>query len=268
MLNDSNDTPRSGDQVVRSLVRGLDVLVCVNEHTPVGISQIVRHTALPKATVIRLLSTLRQAGYIAQQAGTGLYEPLPAVRRLSSAWQPDDTFLTEAAHLLDAFGQRVSWPAELMMAESAAMTIRASNRNTSPIGLRMFEQTRFPVLRSAGGLAWLAALPLTEREKTVIELSENETGPGSAHERAAAAFAAIEQTQRQGYSVHAYRAPVPGLRAIGMALPMAAPRRSPGALVLLTLESVVSMEQLTRELIGELRQCAQELARLHTRDNP
>lgn len=256
MAIDSVHRPKPAGEV-RSLKRGLEILTWVNRLTPASVTRIVQATALPKATVIRLLATLRQAGYISQNASTGHYEPLPAVRQLASAMQVDDSFAVLAARLLNAFGQRVSWPAELLMAESDAMAILASNRANSPIRLRLFEQQRFPMLRSAGGIAYLSALTPSQREQIVLRLAERENTPLDAKRWAAKAFNNITTAQQKGYSLHEYSDPVNGMCAVGV--PVIAANGAVGSLVLLTLQNVVKADVLEQDLLPALRVAAQQL---------
>ncbi len=259
--SDPKDQSRTGE--VRSLLRGLDVLGAVNDFAPASVSQVVQATDLPKATVIRLLTTLRQGGYIRQDPASSAYLPLPAVRRLAGALRLSASFADLADDLLNEFGRQISWPCELLLAESDAMAIVASNRQTSPIQLRLFEQRRFQMLDSAGGIAFLAGQPPGQRQAIVMRLSAVPDGDSTASRvRAAEAFQAVTETQRRGYSVHNYRAPVSGMRAVGV--PVRAGEASIGALVLLTLAGVVDFPQLDRHLLPGLLDTAARLGRLYT----
>ncbi|MGH1359299.1 MAG: IclR family transcriptional regulator [Burkholderiaceae bacterium] len=254
--------PASATGEVRSLLRGLNVLGAVNDFAPASVSQIVLATDLPKATVIRLLATLRQGGYIRQDPTSTRYLPLPAVRRLAGAMRQSGSFAEQAGEVLNEFGQQISWPSELLIAESDAMAILASNRETSPIRLRLFEQRRFPMLDSAGGIAFLSGVAPSARQEIVIRLS---AAPGDGRQasntRAARAFKDITDAQKRGYSVHEYRAPVSGMRAVGVAIK--ASNKSVGALVLLTLANVVTTTQLEHELLPALQATAQKLGGLY-----
>jgi len=258
-----NLSTQSNSGEVRSLVRGLNLLAQVNKLAPASVSDLVRACGLPKATTIRLLSTLREAGYVRQDPATGHYEPLPAVLRLAAALKAEDSFVDIARRQLNEFGQQVNWPSELMMAESDAMVILASNRETSPIQLRLFEQRRFPVLRSAGGMAWLSAVADRERETAIERLCSLDTTPtpdtGSTQDLVAQTRERIARTRRAGYSRQLYETPVAGMQSIGV--PVVAAHKSVGALVLLTLQSVVSVEQVEQQLLPALQEAALALGK-------
>lgn len=258
-----NLSTQSSSGEVRSLVRGLNLLVQINKLAPAAVSDLVRACGLPKATTIRLLYTLREAGYVRQDPTTGHYEPLPTVLRLAAALKAEDGFVDIARRQLNEFGQQVNWPSELMMAESDAMVILASNRETSPIQLRLFEQRRFPVLRSAGGLAWLSAVSDREREAAIERLCAFETTPAQNAESTQALVdqtrERVARTRRAGYSKQLYETPVAGMQAIGV--PVVAAHNSVGALVLLTMQSVVSTDQLEQQLLPALHETAAALGK-------
>ncbi|EKF20874.1 helix-turn-helix domain-containing protein [Nitratireductor pacificus] len=239
---------------VRSLLRGLEILIAVNENPPATITRLVTLTGLPKATVIRLLATLKSAGYLQQNSDTGAYEPLPQVRRLASAMMIENPFLTEARQRLNAFGLQVGWPSDLLMAEPDAMVTAASNRDTAPIHLRRFEQRRFPILDSAAGLAFLAALPQEERLEIVNRHCAMMDEGGDVRQTVDATLRAVAEVGRHGFSMHDYNAPMAGTRAVGVAV--VSQDRPVGALVLIILKGAVTDGQLHQQYLPALQDCA------------
>lgn len=248
---------------VRALVRGLDLLAAVNENQPVSVTRLVTLSGLPKATVIRLLATLKMAGYIRQQPESGAYEVLPQVRRLASATLAENPFLNDAREQLNAFGLQVNWPTELLMAEADAMAVVASNRSTAPIHLRRFEQRRFPMLQSAAGLAFLAALEQTECRRVVSRhLEMRRQRGGSAPLALESVMDEVAGVRLRGFSLYSYNAPMSGIQALAVAVK---PKERPiGALVMIVLQAVVSEEQVQRQYLPALRQCAQRLGQAYS----
>lgn len=253
MKSDEESAP-SG---IRSLLRGLEVLTAVNENPPATISRLVTLTDLPKATVIRLLATLRSAGYLRQNSDTGAYEPLPKVRRLASAMMIENPFLNEARQRLNLFGQQISWPSDLLIAEPDAMVVVASNRDTAPIHLRRFEQRRFPILDSAAGLAFLAVLPQSERLKIVNRHCDMQSGGNNTGALVDRTLAAIATVEAQGYSSHDYNAPMAGTKAVGVAV--MSDKQPVGALVQIILKNAITDDQLHQQYLPALHECAANL---------
>ncbi len=242
---------------VRSLLRGLEILIAVNENPPATITRLVALTGLPKATVIRLLATLKSAGYVRQNSDSGAYEALPQVRRLASAMIVENPFLTEARQRLNAFGLQVGWPSDLLMAEPDAMVTVASNRDAAPIHLRRFEQRRFPILDSAAGLAYLSALPESDRISIVERHCATVAEKDGIQKRVDQTLREVAQVGEQGFSIHDYNAPMEGTRAVGVAV--LSRERPVGALVLIILKGAVTQGQLHEQYLPALRDCARGL---------
>jgi IclR family mhp operon transcriptional activator len=239
------------------LERGLSVLVAINERSPASLSHLVEATGLPKATVIRILHTLRSQGYVELAEPRG-YRPLPRVRQLSRALDHEDAGLQSVRRILSDFAQVVKWPAEFLVREGAVMVIEVSNRNIAPIGLRRFEDRRFPLLTSASGVALLAwSEPRTRQEiiRSVVTQMKV-TNPShlvkAAHDQIAAAL-------KRGYAVHDYDAPIQGTRAI--AVPVFRSDLPIAALALIFLREAVASTQLQASLVPRLWDTAREIGR-------
>jgi DNA-binding IclR family transcriptional regulator len=77
--------PDSGADPVRSVTRALAMLALFNEEHPArSLRELVDHAGLPKTTVLRLVQTLEQAGYLYTRPD-GRYCPGPALIPLSRA---------------------------------------------------------------------------------------------------------------------------------------------------------------------------------------
>lgn len=253
---EAEDSAQTGN--VRALLRGLDLLVAINRHQPVSVTRLVALSDLPKATVIRLLATLKSAGYIRQLAQSSAYEVLPQVRNLSSALLGENHFFNDVRERLNTFGVEMNWPSELLMAEADAMVVTATNRDTSPIHLRRFEQRRFPFLQSAAGLVFLAALGQEECKKVVARQLEirrqREAEPLPDRQSIMRDVAAA---RLHGFARYAYHTPMNGLQAV--AVVVISNQRPIGALVMIMLKSMVSDELLQRQYLPALRRCAAQV---------
>lgn len=249
---------------VQSLVRGLNVLVAVNEHTPATVTQVVASTGLPKATVIRLLQTLKGEGYIDMDRTEGGYKPLPKVRLLASPMLTDNSFGLTARHYLNDFSQLTKWPTDLLMPEGAAMVVQASNRDTAPIYIKRFEQARFGLLTSASGIAYLSAESVNKRQEMINTISTSQKSGSEATTIAAQTYKDIEDTVQRGYAIADYHAPIEGTRAI--AIPLIVKEKPVGALAMLFIKDAVTEQQLNDFLLPHIRTAAQELSALYTRN--
>lgn len=249
---------------VQSLARGLKILVAVNEHTPATVTQIVSSTGLPKATVIRLLKTLKNEGYIDLDPQAGGYKSLPKVRLLASPMIMDNSFAVSTRQFLNDFSQLVKWPTDLLMPEGSAMVVQASNRDTAPIHIKRFEQGRFSLLQSASGVAYLSALDRQKCREIVSTITALQPNEEEANLLAKNAYTEIESCQQLGFAIADYHAPIEGTRAI--AIPLMLNGEPFGALAMLIIRDAVSEEQLTTFLLPQLREAASHVAKLYNQD--
>jgi DNA-binding IclR family transcriptional regulator len=156
----------------RSLERGIAVLECFRP----GISalshgDIGQRTGLPKPTLTRLLKTLTSHGYL-------LYDPQPRTYRiglplLSLSW----TFTLGSA-LHDAMApviQRVAHDTQTIIGFGAAhktdiVYLAACNGDPQRPDRRVGVGMRAPLLSTSVGHAYLAALPVRERNAALLML--------------------------------------------------------------------------------------------------
>lgn len=245
---------------VQSLVRGLNVLIAVNEKTPASVSHIVMATGIAKGTVIRLLKTLKNEGYIDFDKLSGGYKVLPKVRLLASPMLSDNNFSVSVQHYLNDFSQIVKWPTDVLMLEGAAMVIQASSRSTAPITLKRFDQVRFELFSSASGIAYLSGMEDVELNAFIhsinaLDDSENKAANFEIVQKR------IQQSKQQGYALADYHAPIEGTRAI--AIPLISQGKVFGALAMLHIREVVTDEVLVNLLLPNMKKAATEISKYY-----
>lgn len=243
-------------QTVQALERGLSLLAAINESAPASLSILVDATGLPKATVVRLLHTLREAGYVEHAENAG-YRLLPRVRSLFSSIDRENAPTQTIRRLLNDFASVVKWPAEFMIREGATMLIEVSNRDSAPIALRRFEHLRFPILHSASGRALLAWSKPRQREEIIRSALLQE----KASERGDVARMVrrnISETLARGYSVQDYNTPIEGTRAISV--PVYSGDAAVAALVLIFLRDALPQSQVDHALVPKLREVSAKIS--------
>lgn len=258
-LDPDGDLPLAETEAapVRALSRGLQVLIALNELAPATVTRVTHVTGLPKATVIRLIQTLKAEGYVAD--GEAGYEPTPKVRLLAGALADQSLMLQVSRPILAALADIVKWPCDLMVRDGLSMLIEATNRDTAPIGLKRFEQRRFSLLRSAAGVMWLVHLGAAERDRLIraaLPLQGGEETPDSVAAR-------LGQARARGYGLARYAAPIDGTTAISV--PALLNGRPIACLSLIFLEGAVSEAQIDTTLLPELKRAAQDVAQAHAR---
>jgi len=186
---------------VNALMRGLLVLEAVNAYGPAGLSQIRHHTGIPKATVLRLLESLRQAGYLTFDPEARTYQVGLRALALSNNVSYEDNLLTVARPVMARLRERLGWASDLAVFQHDKMVILDTNRQPGALSSNRSIGSRVPMLASATGRAYLAAVPEAESRR-ILDLLRDSTDPFEKLARDPAAAARIlEETRRRGYAL-------------------------------------------------------------------
>lgn len=192
-------------KTIRALDRGLEVLGHLQKARTASLHDLHLATALPKATLTRILATLEGRGLIWQRLADGAFMAshtyLPRAPQLH-----DEGFLVEAAApILERLCRKVNWPSILAVPRLTHMEVIETNRPQSyfshlalgPIGFRV------NMLRSATGRAYLAFCGEDERRAILQRLMASDD-PGNYIARTPAAVdKVLEETRRAGYGIRA-----------------------------------------------------------------
>jgi len=140
------------------------------------------------------------------------------------------------------------------------MWYEASNRQTAPIRLPQFGLDRAPILGSAVGLAWLAALPEHDCAVLVDELLRDVQD----HEQPRPGIESFDQVQQilhttraRGYSRVDHPALLRDLQTVAIAVHENS--RPIGSIALIYLADIVNETQLQEVMIPKLRACVRQV---------
>jgi IclR family mhp operon transcriptional activator len=244
---------------VRSLVRGLDLLAALNERNPATVTELTDASGLPKATVIRLLKTLRAEGYVVREPGGEGYRLTPYVRRLSRALHRENALFHAARPVLYELVQRALWPLQLLIAEGESMLIEVNTRQVAPIAVRGLDTTRFPILGSASGLVLLAWLPAEERADLLARIAATGDPQAALARDDATVERQIAEIRARGYGVRVWTAVTSRIRIV--AVPVLAGERAVATLCLECLDEAIGPDDLERRFLPLLREGAAAIAR-------
>ncbi|HEY6869225.1 MAG TPA: helix-turn-helix domain-containing protein [Novosphingobium sp.] len=185
---------------VRALERGLDVLLAVRSGRGVTLNALHLQLGLSKATLLRLLKTLRSRGLVWRRLADGVWLPS---QREGVAFQSDAARLLAevAAPLLVELSERAVWPSVLAIPRYDHMEIVETNSPVSrfdfaalgPIGAKL------SYLHPATGRAYLSACGAEARAALIARLGPRE-GRDDNGAGAALLESIITETRRRGYS--------------------------------------------------------------------
>lgn len=159
---------------VAALARGLEILRCFSAREPnLSNSELASYTGLPKSTVSRLTKTLVELGYLRHDAKNRRYFVGPSVLALGYS-ALSNLRITEVARphmqaLADATGALIS----LATRDRLSMLYLEACSSDTLMTLKMGRGVRMPLTTTSIGRAFLATLPVQERDHLVCALQQD-----------------------------------------------------------------------------------------------
>jgi len=248
-------------ETVQSALRALRVIEALNLHKVTSLEALHARTQLPKATLVRLLETLIEAGYVFRVSRREGYSLTEHVLKLSSGVRTRDVVVDIARPLLEAFTREHKWQVSLATSERDCMLVRFTTRHISPFAREeVYLNRRVPMLRSAIGRAYLGFCAPDERETIVKLVEDAEPGEielaGGRDQIAAVA----RRVRRDGYATIVWGPDDPSR---SFAVPILEPGvvdRPLGALVMFYYRSTMTEAEAVGKYLGLIRGLADEIA--------
>lgn len=171
-LPNSAETTRPGAaDAIRAVVRALRLLRLMNERPVWTLHELHKASTLPKATLSRLLATLRLEGYVAAEATPGLYRLAGKVRELDGGYTEGSRLVDAGRPILLQVTREIKWPLALATLDVDAMVVRFSSMPYSPLAVHTTTLGhRLGLVESALGRAFLAFCSDTERQALLDNL--------------------------------------------------------------------------------------------------
>jgi IclR family transcriptional regulator, mhp operon transcriptional activator len=156
---------------VEALRRGLTVLHAIEQSSAATLTELHHQTGLPKATLMRILKTLEESGWISRRALERRYVPAaaPGETDALSTWRAKLSAL--AAPIRTALERRIPWPTDLAIRDGTTMLILDAHRpiNGLAVNYRVLG-FRPAMMVSSLGRCYLAFCPAEERRALLSEL--------------------------------------------------------------------------------------------------
>ena len=188
------------DGHVHTVAKALQILEALNQSRVTTLAALHEITQLPKSSLVRLLDTLIDAGYVVRISRRDGYALTEAVLRLSSGVRHRDMVVDAARPLMEAFTRQYKWQVSLATAESDAMVVRFTTRHLSPFSREQnFLNRRVHMIQSALGRAFFAYCSAEERGfiLSVLRASGDEL---AIREEPAHLDAIVERVRSHGYA--------------------------------------------------------------------
>jgi len=191
----------SGVKTIEALRRGLEVVRVLKSSSAASLSELHRHTRLPKATLLRILKTLVEEGwverheveqryYLRSEAGDG-YAPDDWRAQLSTLSAPYRTTLQK----------QIPWPIEIAVRDGTSMLLLDPRRpinglsaNYRALGIRPL------MLISSLGRCYLAFCDKEERQEILEKLARSTQWINRVASHPEAIHRLISDAQHLGYA--------------------------------------------------------------------
>lgn len=162
---------------IRAVERALHVLQELNMQPYTSISRLHARTGLPKPTLVRILKTLEDAGYVENDARLGGYQVSALVSSLSSGFHKEPMVVEAGRPWAIAITRKHQWPVSISLLDRDAVVVRFSTVPDSSVS--PFHKTinmRLQMITRAMGLAYLAFTPEDECA-VIIDMLRKSTDP-------------------------------------------------------------------------------------------
>lgn len=186
---------------IAALRRGLDVLFAIERSSAATLTDLHRQTAVPKATLLRILKTLQEAGWVERQELDARYVPTSAAGESGPAVAWRAQLSTLAAAPRATLQRRVPWPTDLAVRDGTAMLILDTHRpiNGLAVNYRVLG-FRPTMLMSSLGRCYLAFCPDAERQQIVAALARSPLPVDRAARRPDLMRRMVAHARAQGYA--------------------------------------------------------------------
>ncbi|WEX10940.1 helix-turn-helix domain-containing protein [Chelativorans sp. AA-79] len=142
---------------VRSVQRALAVLQELNLQPYTSIARLHARTGLPKPTLVRLLRTLEEAGFVENDQRLGGYQVSALVSSLSSGFHKEPMVVEAGRPWAIAVTRKHQWPVSISLLDRDAVVVRFSTVPDSAISpFHATVNMRLPLITRGMGLAYLA----------------------------------------------------------------------------------------------------------------
>lgn len=188
-------------QPTRTLLRGLATLEALaDSQQPLGVTEIAQRVSLDKATVSRLLATLIDAGYVAQDSQDSRYRVASKVLRLSRGFGANQAMRDIAMPYLQNLRDHTDETVHLGQMQNTDVVYVEKLDTTRSVRLTSAVGQTNPLHSTGLGKAILAACDEDQRDKIVKTLKLDVKQPNTirTHEEL---IADLEETRKRGYSI-------------------------------------------------------------------
>ncbi len=251
-----NGNARDGG--VRSLERGLALLLAMNRRRLPSVVELAHDTQLPRPTVYRLLETLSRKGFVTRSSPRDRYCLTRQVRALSDGFAEDDWISAIAAPVMSELTHQLVWPVALMTFEAGRMLVRETTHEASTLSIDHGMVGRsLPLLRTASGRCYLALCRPKERRAILDMLSHSRATEDRGARETQRLTKLLDAIRAKGYAIQDREI---NPKTTGIAVPIRLGTRVLGSLSLIWISSALTIGRAEANFLPMLTTAASRIA--------
>ena len=185
---------------IEALARGMQVLDTLRESSPMTLAEIHRRTAISKATLLRILKTLQETGWVYRSLGNSQYRLSYSLQQAVEEPEQVMALVEAASPVIQEIQKDLQWPSDIAVRDGLTMKIVESTRpqatfilNREQIGVRP------AMLFSAVGRTYLAYCSEDERKEILEGLKASGGKEGRLACDAVWLSKLLQKTREQGF---------------------------------------------------------------------
>lgn len=253
-------------QPINALLRGLEVLKVVNRLQVASVGDVHRETGYPKSSIVRILETLIEAGYVAASPDGRGYVATARTLQLATSTGRHAELLDVAMPLLEEFQREVVWPSDLACLDYDAMVILETSRQPGTLSVNRVVGDRLPVLLTALGRAYLAFCQPAVREAVLSRLRASRAPEDSLIHDPEALDAELTKVRELGCAINDGHT-LPQIRAIAM--PILRDGYAVASFNVISIAKAMTIDEVVTSFGPPMRRTAEAItAALESRSRP
>ena len=188
---------------INALARGLQVLQVLQTSQGLSLAALHQRTSIPKASLLRILKTLMEQGFIWQRMLDGAWVPSFSLAETAGRMNRDYQLLEVASPILEALTRQIEWPSVLAVPRLGYMEVIETNVTRAYFDNIRLGPMGFQVnmLRSASGRAFLAFCEDPAREAVLQTLRRSDRKGDRLARSDKYVETALDETRAQGFGL-------------------------------------------------------------------
>lgn len=237
-------------ETVTALVRGLTLLQGLSSGGVQSIRQLHAATGLPKPTIVRLLNTMIEAGYVFVTDNAPAYGVTAKVLSLAEGFELGRHLTQRLGATVRRFQQSIPWPSDLAVFDGDSMVILETSRQPGVLSVNRRVGARVDATRTALGRAFTAFMPEAMQDAWTMRLPDTER---------CEYYRRLEHIRERGYAISDCEN-LPTIRAL--AAPVLQAGHAVASLNVIVVADAMGMADIESRYASPLLQATREMSDL------